>query len=128
MAEPTVQEWIDRVEAAEARAASAEALAAAAVKAGGAGDTVTRAEAKLVSQEELSRRYEEVRRRNLDVMRKGMPDSLFRRLARGETPGDGLPSSDALRQIVREELARLIAEETASAKPAPAATKDAHRK
>ncbi|MCK9629668.1 MAG: hypothetical protein M0R37_13885 [Bacteroidales bacterium] len=124
MSEPTVKELIDRVEAAEARAASAEALAAAAVKAGGAGDTVTRVEAKLVPQEELSRRYEEKRRQFQDIMRTSMTDRRFRAEARGDTPGDGLPSSDALRQIVREELARLIAEETASTKPA----KDAHRK
>jgi hypothetical protein len=126
MAEPTVQELINRVEAAEARAASAEALAAAAVKAGG--DTVSRVEAKLVSQEELNRRYDESRRRNRDVMRMGMPDRLFRQHSRGEAPGDGLPSTDAIRQIVREEIARLIAEETASAKPASAATKDNPRK
>jgi len=126
MSEPTVKELIDRVEAAEARAASAEALAAAAVKAGG--DTVSRVEAKLVSQEELNRRYDEVRRRNLDVMRTRMPDRMFRQLSRGEAPSDGVPSTDALRQIVREELARLIAEETAPAKPAPAATKDNPRK
>lgn len=126
MAEPANRELIERLEAAEARAASAEALAAAAVKA--AGDTVTKAEAKLVSQDELNRRYEEVRRRNLDVMRTRMPDRAFRAASRGEAPGDGLPSSDALRQIVREELARLIAAETASAKPAATATKDGARK
>lgn len=92
MSEPTIQDLLNRVEAAEKRAADAEVRAAG-------HDTVSQVEARLESQENLNRRYAANRASNLDVMRNGMPESRFRALARGET-GSSTPA-DASARIVQ---------------------------
>jgi predicted alpha/beta superfamily hydrolase len=118
MSEPTTLEALTaRVEAAEKRAAEAEKLAAAAVKAAGGSDTLAAVEAKLRSQADLEAGYVAARER---MKRDWLPESRFRAQARAEQNDTGGGAGDELRQIIREEIARMVSEEAPPAPKGPA--------